>query len=328
MLRSLKGGLALLAFLLTGSTAIAQTDHVAAAFAEWKPAQSGFIKLCNYASPERIPKGSTVAELMAEPLPAPAKVFDNLFFVGSHWTNAWAITTSNGIILLDAMDNASEAEYIIADGLIRLGLDPAKIRYVIVSHGHSDHYGGATYFKEKFGARIVMSAQDWALVAKSRDKPLRPGEGGIPAEDMTGRDGDQIVLGDTKVELYLTPGHTLGTLSSIFNVADKGVRRKAILWGGTSFNFGPAHPEQLQAYLRTFSAAEKRVNADNIQILISNHPEFDHSIDKIAAMQANPTAPNPFVIYSSGVSSVLDVGLQCALATQQVWTAKRPAAGS
>jgi metallo-beta-lactamase class B len=316
--------LALLAAIGPTAGAAAQTDHVAAALGEWKPADSGFIQLCNYAAPDRIPKGVPVADLLAAPLPAPARVFDNLYFVGSHWTNAWAITTSKGIILLDAMDNASEAEHIIEAGLRNLGLDPATIRYVVVSHGHSDHYGGATYLKEKFGARIVMSAQDWALVARSRGEATKPGRGEIPAEDVAVRDGDHIVLGDTSVELYLTPGHTMGTLSSIFDVRDKGVSRKAILWGGTSFNFGPTHPEQLQAYLRTFEAAQRRVRAENIQVLISNHPEFDRSIDKIARLRTDPSAGNPFVIGASGVISTLDVGLQCALATRDAWAESSP----
>jgi metallo-beta-lactamase class B len=319
MPKSFKIALALLAVFGPVGGAAAQTDHVAAAIQAWRPAENGFLQLCNYAAPDRIPKGAPVADLIAAPLPAPAKVFDNLYFVGSHWTNAWAITTNKGIILLDAMDNASEAEHIIESGLRRLRLDPATIRYVIVSHGHNDHYGGATYLREKFGARIVMSAQDWALVARSRGEAAKPGHGEIPAQDMTAADGDRIALGGASVELYLTPGHTMGTLSSIFDVVDHGVRRKAILWGGTSFNFGPKHPEQLTAYLQTFDAAERRVRAENIQVLISNHPEFDRSIVKILAMQTRSTAKNPFVIGSSGVISALEVGRQCALATREAW---------
>jgi metallo-beta-lactamase class B len=329
MQTSFKIALAFLAGFGAVGRAAGQTDHVAVALKAWRPAESGFIQLCNYAAPDRIPKGRTVAELMAAPLPAPAKVFDNLYFVGSHWTNAWAIKTSRGIILLDAMDNASEAEHIIVAGLRQLGLDPATIRYVIVSHGHSDHYGGATYLKEKFGAEILLSAQDWALVAKSRGQSAKPERGEAPAQDVTIGDGEHVALGDTSVEMYLTPGHTLGTLSTIFDVLDKGVRRKAILWGGTSFNFGPTHPEQLQAYLRTFRAAEERVRAENIQVLISNHPEFDRSIDKIDEMRIHPSARNPFVIGASGVISTLNVGFQCALATQQAWaSASQPRVGS
>ena len=41
----------------------------------------------------------------------PEKVFDNLYFVGQTEYSAWAITTSQGIILLDAIfDYSVEAE--------------------------------------------------------------------------------------------------------------------------------------------------------------------------------------------------------------------------
>ena len=42
------------------------------------------------------------------------------------------------------------------------GLDPAQIKYVIVQHGHFDHFGGAQYLQDKYKARILMAAEDWA----------------------------------------------------------------------------------------------------------------------------------------------------------------------
>src|SRR5262249_51407157 len=80
----------------------------------------------------------------------PVKVFDNLFFVGQTEYSAWALTTSDGIILIDTIyDYSVEDE--VAGGLKKLGLDPAKIKYAIVSHGHGDHSGGAKYLQDHFG---------------------------------------------------------------------------------------------------------------------------------------------------------------------------------
>src|SRR5947209_906198 len=64
--------------------------------------------------------------MVAEPPLAPMQVFDNLYFLGSKWTTAWAIKTSEGIIIVDAMDNAEEAEQYIEGGLRKLGDDPAQ----------------------------------------------------------------------------------------------------------------------------------------------------------------------------------------------------------
>jgi len=93
----------------------------------------------------------------------PRKVFDNLYFLGMTEYSVWAITTSQGIILLDAIfDYSIEAE--VDEGLRKLGLNPADIKYVIVSHGHGDHAGGAKYLQDKFGARLLMSEADYAML--------------------------------------------------------------------------------------------------------------------------------------------------------------------
>jgi hypothetical protein len=58
----------------------------------------------------------------------PMQVFDNLFFLGTKWVSAWAIRTSEGIILIDALNNDDEVEWSIVGGLRRLRLDPAQIK--------------------------------------------------------------------------------------------------------------------------------------------------------------------------------------------------------
>src|SRR5438093_12379084 len=72
----------------------------------------------------------------------PVKVFDNLYFVGQTEYSAWAVTTSAGIILVDTIYDYSVEDEVVG-GLRKVGLDPAKIKYAIVSHGHGDHSGGA-----------------------------------------------------------------------------------------------------------------------------------------------------------------------------------------
>ena len=62
--------------------------------------------------------------------------------------SAWALTTSAGIIVLDSLDNASEAQEYIEGGLRKLGLDPTQIKYVVITHAHGDHYGGAQSLAE------------------------------------------------------------------------------------------------------------------------------------------------------------------------------------
>src|SRR5689334_19310118 len=158
----------------------------------------------------------------------PARVFDDLFFLGQTAFSVWGLRTSEGIILVDSIfDYSVEAE--VVEGLRKLGIDPAEIRYVIISHAHGDHSGGAGIL-QRLGAHVVMSEADWQLYEKGNDR--------IKAtRDIVATDGMPITLGGTTVRVYLTPGHTHGTISTVLPVHDHGKRHVAALWGGTLFNF-------------------------------------------------------------------------------------------
>ena len=87
----------------------------------------------------------------------PYKVFDNLYFVGTRIHSSWALTTNDGIVLIDTLfDYAIEPE--IVEGLTTLGLDPRNIKYVLISHAHGDHDQGAALLQSRYGAKIVMGA--------------------------------------------------------------------------------------------------------------------------------------------------------------------------
>src|SRR5437899_311560 len=120
----------------------------------------------------------------------PVKVFDNLYFVGQTEYSAWAVTTSAGIILVDTIYDYSVEDEVVG-GLRKLGLDPATIKYAIVSHGHGDHSGGAKYLQDHFGTRIILSADDWNLLDRSN--------GTKPKRDMVATDGQKLTLGDTTI---------------------------------------------------------------------------------------------------------------------------------
>lgn len=240
----------------------------------------------------------------------PHKVFDNLYFVGTIEHAAWAITTSQGIILLDAIfDYSVEAE--VDEGLRKLGLNPADIKYVIVSHGHTDHAGGAKYLQDKYGARLIMSAADYNLLDQQNPswKPKR---------DMVATDGQALTLGDTTITLYITPGHTEGTISTIFPVRDGGRRHLAATWGGTLFNFGRNRP-RLIAYAESadrFRGIVAKVNAD---VILSNHTVYDGTKTKLPALEARkPGQPHPYVVGNAVVQRYLTTVRECAQAASAI----------
>jgi len=96
----------------------------------------------------------------------PTKVFDNLYYIGTKSVGSWAVKTSQGIILINALHTKWVSSTLLP-GLKKLGLNPDDVKYVIVTQGEGDHFGGAKYFQDKNGAQVIMSAADWDWVART-----------------------------------------------------------------------------------------------------------------------------------------------------------------
>ncbi len=117
--------------------------HTAAATEAAKDDFKGSLNMCTPPAPAPAQRGArggaqqNAAAAPAGPIEA-GKAFDNLYFVGLRSASAWAITTSAGIILIDALNNTKDAETTIVPGLKHLGLDPNQIKYVVVTHSHGD----------------------------------------------------------------------------------------------------------------------------------------------------------------------------------------------
>ena len=297
-------------------------QHTAAATAAAKSDLLGPLALCRTATPTPGPSFmDNYNAMLKEPPLEPMRVMDELYFLGARWSTAWAIKTSAGIIIVDAMDNADEAEHYIEGGLRKVGLDPSDIRYVVISHAHGDHYGGADYLKQKFNPRLVMSEIDWDALEETQRDPLfgtnrNPLFGEPPKRDRSVADGDTITLGETTLKLYVIPGHTLGTLATVFTVHDHGTPHRAVAWGGTAYNFGPLR-DRLQLYSDTTKKYRDILKQENADIVLSNHVNFDDSVAKMATLKTRqPGQPNPYVVGQDAVQRFLTILGECALATK------------
>ena len=321
----------LLAIGVSAAAVMAQSNAVDAHLAAAKAAAGAdfagvFNRICTEAVPPSTPAvgGGRAAAAPRPPGPPardtwhadPVKVFDNLYFLGQTEYSVWAVTTSAGIILIDAIFDYSVDDE-VAGGLKALGLDPATIKYVIISHGHADHSGGAKYLQDRFNAHVLLTAADWDLLDRS--------SGTKPKRDLVATDGQKLTLGDTTITMYTTPGHTLGTLSTVIPVRDHGTPHVAVTWGGTAFNWmanrtayiTPDRPDRFwfQTYsdsARKFKQIAANAGAD---VLVSNHTIFDGSKTKLPALaQRKPGEPHPYVIGKEGVQRYLTVVDECAQA--------------
>jgi metallo-beta-lactamase class B len=237
----------------------------------------------------------------------PKKAFDDVYWMGSEGVSAWLLTSDDGYILYDTA-NVYDAEDVLVGGMQKLGLDPAKVKYVIVSHGHRGESGGAYLFQSRYGARIVTA--DWELIEGSRyGYPT-----GKPKRDIVATDGMKITVGDRTVTLYLTPGHTPGTISGIFQVHDQGKPLTVVYSGGTEFNFpnDVAHFDQYLASVRKLAALAAAANAT---IIINNQSEFNGAADKLRILaDRQPGERHPLDVGAEAVARYFGIEDECAQA--------------
>ncbi len=245
----------------------------------------------------------------------PAKVFDNLYFVGGKLHSAWALTTSAGIILIDTIYTYNSEELIIG-GMQKVGLDPKNIKYMLISHAHGDHIGGAEMLQKRYGMRVVMGGADWDLVEKypNRYKTMSP------KRDIVATDGMKVTLGDTTVTTWLTPGHTPGTLSYTFTVLDRGKPLNVAYSGGTAFNFANNTPDPGIKNFQTYIDSQRHIAAQaastRATVILSNHSEFDNAVNKNRMLAGRGNGPHPYEVGADMVQRYFQVMQGCARAAQ------------
>lgn len=302
----------------------AETDaaqkHVAAAKAAvspndatpqpWRVFNSAFNQMCAEPRPRARPQpvGKDVplepgeaAKLTPTPrekwYAPPAKVFDNLYYIGTKTESTWALTTSAGIILINTNFDWVTPE--LLDELRTFNLDPANIKYAIIVRSHSDQSWGINALKNAVpSARVVMSKGDWDFLAKD-NSPAKV----KPTKDMVAKDGQKVTLGDTTVTLYSTPGASADNLSIIFPVNDGNDRHLAGMIGGTTMNLvqgGVQVFPDTQTMIKTYIASAERFkeieDKDGVDTIISIHAALDNTFEKIDALHARKLGDShPFV---------------------------------
>jgi metallo-beta-lactamase class B len=249
----------------------------------------------------------------------PKQAFDEVYWMGTESVSAWLLTSSDGYILYDTA-NVYDAEDVLVGSIEKLGLDPAKVKYVIVSHGHRGESGGAYLFQSRYGAHIVTA--DWDLIEGS----LYGYPTGKPKRDIVPTDGMTITLGDRAVTLYLTPGHTPGTISGIFQVHDHGKPLTVVYSGGTEFNFpnDVAHFDQYLASERRLASLAKAAGAT---VIINNQSEFNGAADKLRLLADRRAGErHPLDVGAEAVARYFKIEDECAQA-QRLKIMAEPARG-
>ena len=214
----------------------------------------------------------------------PIKVFDNLYYVGPGFVSVWLIPTSDGLILIDS----AQEPYVdhVIDNIRKAGFDPQNIKFILITHGHLDHFGGAAKIQALSGARVAMLEEDWQLVGPALKR------------DMVIEEGGGIITGKTGIRVRKLPGHTPGSASFEFTVYDGNQPYKAFVFGGPGQRNGVEGGTQflssIERLQRQFADIEVPVH---VHSWLATYPYPGGGIFERAQALARrkPGDPHPFV---------------------------------
>ena len=240
---------------------------------------------------------------------APFKMADDLYYVGDRLVCVHLIHTDEGLILLDAGYPCTK--HLLMASIIRLGFDPADVRWIILTHAHYDHFGAANEFRNLYGTKVALSAVD---TASMQEKPFRAiGSSSqnlpLPVIDHTLEDGEILSFGGKQIRCVRTPGHTLGTMSFFFDVTDNGNTYLAGQFGGAGVN-ALKLPYMLHYQLpldmaQRMVASLDRIKDEPVTVHLGNHPYNSSTLEKRERQLKE--GGNPFVDTSTWPEFVANI---------------------
>ena len=192
----------------------------------------------------------------------PFHIAGGLYYIGDLKDSSLLLDTGAGLLLIDTPRDPDSAEYLRAN-MEKIGFSVCDIKYIVVSHGHFDHWQGVPKLVELSGAETFMG---------EKDMQLKPGF----APDHLLRDGDEISLGNVTIRCRHTPGHTVGTMSFFFDLQEGGETFRAGMFGGAgTFQVGKLYLDRngLKYHQRgDFYRSIEMLRHERVDIMLGNHP--------------------------------------------------------
>jgi metallo-beta-lactamase class B len=214
----------------------------------------------------------------------PTKVFDNVYYVGGWEVGGWVIDTGDGYIMLDSSYDYGFEE-ILLPGMRKLGLDPSKVKYILVTHAGPDHLGAARKFQDTYGTKVLYTAPIAANPAFLPNPPVA----------TIVKDGDTLTLGNTTITMVSTPRTVGGTgLSYFIPVTVNGTKHLWATYGNTGIVGTLADKAEYTRAIRNF--IDNYVTKLKPDIAMSSHPFADGSINRMRIIRDNPGIATPFLI--------------------------------
>ena len=219
----------------------------------------------------------------------PFQMFDNVYYIGDKWVSSYAIDTDNGLVIIDTLDYPYSRW--IPINLKKLGLAGKPITHILVTHGHSDHVGGAQLLQKMHGSKVVMTKSAHNLAIQQSNKSKGDNAFLPPALDIEIKNDSSMVINGHEFKFYLTPGHTEGDFSLDFTVEDKGIEYRAFVVGGHSVD--GKDPKMIDQFLSSMEKIRKiSLQPPIVKVNLSNHPHKNYLFENRDKLG---TRGNPFI---------------------------------
>ncbi len=229
----------------------------------------------------------------------PFRIIGNLYFVGCYAASTHLIDTGEGLILIDP--GYPQGLYLVIESIYQLGFQPRDVKYIIHTHGHYDHCGATKAFVSLYGGETFIGRGDENYVNGKENLTLAKEFGSEYYEafeaDHIVSEGDVIQLGNTKIDILSTPGHTPGTISLFFDIEENGKTYRAGMHGGVGTNtlelewldkYGLSHDCRQQ-----FLAGLARLKKIHVDVFLGNHCWNNDTLGKYE--KSLTQKENPFI---------------------------------
>lgn len=231
----------------------------------------------------------------------PFHIYGNVYYVGDELVCVHLIDTGEGLLLIDS-GNAG-ATPMLVQAIWEMGFRPNDVKWMILSHGHVDHIGGAEFFREMFGTKLYLSAPDAKMFVERPEFSFIYSsphiENDVFTPDVCIEDGDVLKFGNVTIQCYLVPGHTEGCVALFFDVCEGKEKKRCGYYGG--FGFNTLRKESLEEWgdleyrrWNTYEESIDKVIDEPVDIFLGNHPENNRTLEKAALMREHPDS-NPFI---------------------------------